>query len=278
MDALLRQLRARLTPAFGKGEAEALLRIIFFHLKGWTPTDMAIHDDSDVSPFIRGEIDGIIRRLLDGEPIQYITGNTRFYGIEMLTRPGVLIPRPETAELVDIIVAENKAPDLPALDACTGTGCIAPALSRNLLFPQVTAVDFSDAAVALATENARKLHCPVHVVKADIFSWEPPEDSLDILVSNPPYVDESEKKDMKRNVLEHEPPEALFVPDEDPLVFYRRLCAIGIRSLAEGGRIYFEINPRHADSLVQMMKDSGFSDILIVNDIHGRKRFISATR
>lgn len=278
MDSIIKEMRGELIPVYGKGETEAIIRIIFKHLKGWSPVDIALHDDADVSDFVRSEIRSIIERLLKHEPIQYIVGETEFYGLNIKVKPGVLIPRPETAELVDIIVDENKDSDLRVLDACTGSGCIALALSRNLRFPKILAVDISEDAFLQAGENAKLLHCDVEIRKADIFRLSLPDDSLDIIVSNPPYVGESEKKDMTAEVLDYEPSLALFVPDDDVLRYYRRLYTAGRDWLVAGGKIYFEVNPLHAVKLADEMRDSGYSDVEIINDIHGRQRFIKAEK
>lgn len=278
MEKTLAWMRRELLPVYGRGETEAIVRIIFCKLKGWSPVDMALHTDADVSDFLRSEIDAILKRLKRHEPIQYIVGEAYFYGLDLLVSPGVLIPRPETAELVDIIVSGNRRPDLRVLDVCTGSGCIALALARNLPFPQISAIDISPVAVKIARENAERLHCKIDIIEGDIFSYTPASSSLDIIVSNPPYIGESERAGMDKNVLEYEPSEALFVSDDDPLRFYARICAIGLTALTSGGRIYFEINPRHADMLASNMMSMGYCDAEIIRDMHGKKRFIKAVR
>lgn len=271
-------LRRRLTPKFGEGETRAIIRLIFHHLKGWNATDLVINEDKPLSEFTLRRIEEIVARLFNDEPIQYITGEAYFYGMDLSISPGVLIPRPETEELVDLVVKQNQTPDLRILDACSGSGAIAIALARNIPFASVDALDLSDKAVELSTLNARKLKAKINVLKEDIFNYNPPRESLDIIVSNPPYIDESEKSAMQPNVLLYEPHEALFVPDSDPLVFYRRIADIGSDALRPGGKIYFEINPRHADQLVVLLKEKGFREPEIHLDIHGRKRFLSAIR
>lgn len=273
---VIRGLRQSLAPHYGDREAEAMIRMIFAHLKGWSPVDLIINENKPLSPFIVGQVHEIARRLMNDEPIQYIVGTAYFYGMDFLVGPGVLVPRPETEELVDLVVNANKRPDLRVLDACSGSGCIAIALSRNLPFSQVTALEKSEQAADYLRRNAEALHARIEVVEDDIFNYEPAAGSLDIIVSNPPYIDTSERGGMDRNVLDYEPSEALFVPDDNPLLFYRRIAAIGCRALAPGGRIYFEINPRHADGMRALMEGLGYDDIDIVLDIHGKKRFLSA--
>lgn len=274
---LIRGLRDALTEIYGAGEARAMTRLVFTRLKGWNTADLIIHEGEEVSDYIRGKVADILRRLQAGEPIQYILGEAYFYGMDFKVAPGVLIPRPETEELVDMIVKEERGSDLRVLDVCTGSGCIAIALSRNLLFPRVTAIDVSEEALRIAEENAKALKADIDFIHADIFKWEPDPESFDIIVSNPPYIDESEKSGMDRNVLDYEPALALFVPDSDPLLFYRRIAELGRTALAPGGRIYFEINPRHADDLVSLMESLDYQNIQIVKDIHSRPRFLSAS-
>ncbi len=273
----LRKLREILRPLYGNGETEAIIRIMFHYLKGWNTVDIIMHEDASLSPFIKSEIDAILKRLVKHEPIQYITGEARFHGMEMKVTPDVLIPRPETDELVDIIVADaGETEDLRVLDIGTGSGCIAIALARSLRFPTVTAVDISDAALAVARENASNLKANVSFIKEDILTVSP-EGIFDIIVSNPPYIDESEKSGMEPNVLDYEPKIALFVPDDNPLLFYKRIAEIAVRKLSPAGKLYFEINPRHADELSRYLTDCGFDDVQVIRDSFGKLRFIKAT-
>ena len=275
MKDTLQKLRASLVPLYGKGEAEAIIRLMFHHLKGWNLTDILIHQDSELSEYMKGEINRILERLLRSEPIQYIVGEARFQGMNLKIRPGVLIPRPETEELVDIIVDENKdKDDLRVLDVCTGSGCIAIALARNLPFSKVYAVDFSEVALEVAKENSELLKTKIRLIEGDIFNWEP-EGKFNIIVSNPPYVMDKEAVGMEKNVLDYEPHEALFVRDEAPLVFYDRISDIALTHLAPDGKLYFEINPLTASSLRGMLQSKGFRDISILLDSSGRQRFIS---
>ncbi len=272
---------ARLAPVAGEREARASLRMIFEAVKGWTPVDVAIKGGDPVSPFVIGKVDDIINRMLTHEPIQYILGEAWWYGLRLKVSPAVLIPRPETAELVDLIVKEfSGRSDLRVADICTGSGCIAIALARNLPFSQVTAIDISSDALAVARENAALLRTPsVTFLEAD--ATDPaslPSAGFDIIVSNPPYIAEDERGSMDKNVLLYEPHAALFVPDTDPLLFYRAIAAYGLTHLADHGRIFFEINPIYADRLAAHMRDAGWADVLLTRDIHGTYRFLSATR
>lgn len=271
-------LRNALRPIYGDRETEAIIRLIFHHLKGWSPTDIIIHEDDNLSDFTKSEISSIMHRLLNHEPIQYILGEARFHGLDFIVTPAVLIPRPETSELVDIICDRSAdAPDLRVLDIATGSGCIAIAIARTLPFPHVTAIDNSETALKVARENAARLKAKVDFIHADIFKWSPAPASLDIIVSNPPYIDESEKKDMDANVLDFEPASALFVPDDDPLLFYKRITDVALKALCPGGNLYFEINPLHAEELSRLVEGKGFSDVEIIKDSYGRDRFCIAT-
>lgn len=271
-------LKKRLAPVYGEGEAKAMVRLIFHHLKGWSATDIIVNGDRQVSPYIHSLIERIMKRILNGEPIQYVLGDVRFYGMDFKVNRNVLIPRPETEELVDMIVKENGRCDLRVLDIGTGSGAIAIALSRNLRFPRVTAIDISAEALEVAGENARRLHADIFLREKDIFTYMPPEDSYDIIVSNPPYIPEEEKEDMERNVLDYEPGLALFVPDSEPLLYYNRISEVAIRALAPGGKLYLEINPRFADALRGMLQETGLTDVEIFKDISHRQRFIRAEK
>lgn len=290
---VIADIRARLTPKYGDGEARAMVRVIFESLKGWSPVDLAIRQDEMVSDFICGKIDGVVTRLMEYEPIQLIFGWAGFYGLKLKVTRDTLIPRPETAELVDIIVKENQAKDLKVLDAGTGSGCIAIALARNLNFPQVTAIDISQKALDVAAGNASALHARITFLKADILSLSQNglADSsatgmvaagggpqFDIIVSNPPYIAEHEKAAMERNVLDFEPHQALFVPDDDPLIFYQAIMKAAVDGLlASGGRIYFEINPEYAGSLLKEAVQLGFTDAVLIRDTEGKQRFLKAS-
>lgn len=274
-----RLLRQELTPLFGSGEATSMARLIFHALKGWDTTDLVVHAPDQLSPFILSRIGEITDRLKQGEPLQYILGEGRFYGMTLEVTPATLIPRQETEELVELIVGEaGDTPDLRVLDIGTGSGAIAIALSRNLRFPKVDAVDISDEALKVAERNAQRLHARIRFMCEDIFRWMPRAGAYDIIVSNPPYICDKEKAGMERNVLDYEPHLALFVPDDDPLLFYRRIAEVGREALRDDGRIYFEINPEYADLLKTMMKANGYRDVRIAEDISHRARFLSAIK
>lgn len=283
----MRWIVSSLKDRCGEGEAKALGRIIFENLKGWSPVDLAIKANESLSEFMEGKIRAVVERLLNDEPIQYIFGVADFYGMKLKVTRDTLIPRPETAELVDIIVGENQRKDLRVLDIGTGSGCIAIALSRNLPFAEVSGIDISEGALAVAAGNASSMHAPVRFVHADILAAESDghyilpvglEGQFDIIVSNPPYIADSEKDSMERNVKDFEPSGALFVPDTDPLLFYRAILRYAGSHLASDGIVYFEINPRFASELRSLCVKSGFGDVSVMRDSYGQLRFISARR
>lgn len=271
--------KGRLTPLYGTREADWMMRIIFQHLKGWNQVDLIVKGDLTVSEFMQGKADAIIERLLRHEPLQYIIGEAYWHGMNLKVTPAVLIPRPETSELIDIIVSDNQRTDLRVLDACTGSGCIAVALAVNLPFPRVSAFDISTKAIEVARENAEARKVKIDFTVADALKRLPYDDeSVDILVSNPPYIAEGEKADMDKNVLEYEPHTALFVPDSDPLEFYTPLAKEGLRILSPEGRLYFEINPLFAAQLAESLRSMGWQDVEILTDMHGKKRFATARK
>lgn len=271
-------LRDALAKKYGRREAEALARLVVMTLKGWTLPQLLADENRQASDFLRGRAGEVLDGLLNDMPVQYALGCASFYGLNLKVGPGVLVPRPETEELVDLIVKENREADLRVLDLCTGSGAIALALARNLPFSRVEGVDISPQALAYARENMQALKTKVEFIEGDVFRLDFDPGSYDIVVANPPYVDESEKQDMEANVLNYEPHSALFVPDDNPLVFYRRITSVAEECLKPGGRIYFEINPRHWEGVVALLEGEGFADVEIINDVHGRKRFAKARK
>ena len=193
----LRRLRTELSPLYGKREAEAMIRLIFSHLKGWRPVDIVLHEDDTLTDYMHRKVSEILSRLKKHEPLQYILGQARFFGRDLKVTPAVLIPRPETEELVQLALGRlGSRRDLHLLDACTGSGCIAVALARNLPFPEITAIDLSAGALGVARENARALRVKVDFVQTDALSLEEgslPGEPWDAIVSNPPYIGEMER-------------------------------------------------------------------------------------
>ena len=275
-------IASQLQAAYPPDEAEALAWWIAEELSGHTRTEL-LFGCKDTT-FLRNT-QTIIDRLLHFEPIQYIFGHTIWNGLDLKLTPATLIPRPETAELVERInnlqIFKSSNPQIHLLDVGTGSGCIAIALKKAHPEWQVTGIDISPEAIAVAKENARRNNVSVNFQVADIFSDEIEEtftfhlSPFTLIVSNPPYICESEKKDMRPNVLNYEPASALFVPDSDPLLFYRRIASLfsPFRG-TEGAYLFFEINESYASELSAMLSGLGYTDIQVTKDIYGKDRII----
>jgi release factor glutamine methyltransferase len=268
-------LRRELSELYYEKEIDSVTNIILKTLFGLNRLHQLSEPGVVVTPEIRSRIVEISSELKTGKPVQYILGETEFYDIYLKLNQHVLIPRQETEELVDIIIRENKDLRGRIIDFATGSGCIAIALAKNITGAVLTATDISEEALALASENALLNGVNITLVRADLTAPFPATITpFDIIVSNPPYVMESEKKFMHRNVLGFEPHISLFVPDNDPLLFYRHLLKISGIALNRGGKVYFEINEAMGNDLEKLMKESGFSEIKIIRDLNGKERII----
>lgn len=278
MNKIVAYIRSRLQPYYTAEEVSALLRIVCCDLLGQAPTDYYLGKDIALSPKKEQELEDILQRLSRFEPLQYIEGRTLFLGREFWVAPGVLIPRPETEELVELMLKEIPA-DARILDVGTGSGCIAISLAKELPDALVTAWDVSPEALSVARANARKLQADVRFVECDVLACQVDEVGLyDVIVSNPPYVTEAEKADMEPNVLQWEPSLALFVPDDDPLRFYRRIAVLGRDMLADGGRLYFEINRAYGREMVEMLRTMGYVGVRVEKDLSQNDRFVIAEK
>lgn len=278
METTIRKIKETLKNDFSASEINSIIRIIFGKLKNYSQVDIIMHKNDELSPFIKTKVDEVLERLLKHEPIQYIFNEAYFQGFTLKVTPHTLIPRPETEELVDIITKENKKSDLHILDIGTGSGAIAIALARALPFPVVDAIDISEEALQVAKDNAESLKAKVNFIKADILCATPPVESYDIIVSNPPYIADSERSAMEDNVLKYEPHTALFVPDSDPLRFYRAITLYAAKALKPKGRIYFEINSRFGKETASILSQNGFQDISVIKDMYGLDRFVTASK
>ena len=258
-------------------EVQAMIRIICEDVFNYDPVDVALRQESELPDFAPERISDIISRLRRHEPLQYIVGTALFHGHKFKVTPAVLIPRPETEQLVDLIVDENTAADLRVLDMGTGSGCIAISLARALKFAQVDAFDISQDALAVARENAANLKVKVRLFQSDMLAPQPTA-RYDIIVSNPPYICWSERESMERNVLDYEPGQALFVLDNDPLLFYKAIAPYAAQSLERGGRLYLEINQRCGNEVKRLLEDCGLDEVRIIEDSFGRVRFAAAVR
>ena len=267
-----------LTPLYGEGEAKAIARMVYEVRYGLTFTDLCIGKDTQLSADDQAELEEIAQRLERHEPIQYVLGKAEFMGEWYDVEPGVLIPRPETEELVRWIVL--KETPATVLDIGTGSGCIAITLAAMYPKATVTAWDISEKALEVARKNAKHLAVNVNFEQVDILanSQQPKANSYDIIVSNPPYICNKEREAMEQNVLDYEPHTALFVPDDDPLLFYRAIAEYGTKALKPDGWLYFEINPLYAEPLRELLSAMSYHDIECKTDQYGKQRFIRARR
>ena len=271
----IEQLKSGLAGVAEPQEVQAMIRVICEDVFHYDQVDVALRQESELPDFAPQRIADIIARLRRNEPLQYIVGHALFHGHQFKVTPAVLIPRPETEQLVDLIIDENPASDLRVLDMGTGSGCIAVSLARALKFAQVDALDVSRDALEVARENAVALKTKVRFFESDMLSPQPPG-RYDIIVSNPPYICWGEREAMESNVKDYEPGQALFVPDNDPLLFYKAIAPYAAQSLARGGRLYLEINQRFGNEVKRLLEDNGFDEVRILEDIFGKARFAAA--
>lgn len=278
MNATDLYIRKALQEYYSKQEAANLSRIICCEMLGQSTVDYYLGKDIILSSKEAQELESILLRMSNFEPMQYVQGFAHFLGRTFRVAPGVLIPRPETEELVERMLKEI-ASDARILDVGTGSGCIAVSLSKELPEAQVTAWDISEEALAIARENNEMWQASVQFLLCDVLTCQPTaQERYDVIVSNPPYILEAEKQDMERNVLDWEPSLALFVPNTDPLRFYRRIAELAQEMLEPGGRLYFEINRAFGEATVVMLCEQGYSNVHIQKDISGNDRFVIAER
>jgi release factor glutamine methyltransferase len=281
-DATLQQIRSYLERELRKihseREASAITRLILEHT-GFTTAVLLMEPSRRPGSEILTQIKEIVADIHTGRPIQYILGYTYFMDLRIEVDEQVLIPRPETEEMVTQILRHQPSPPARIIDLGTGSGCIALALKRQYPDASVTGVDLHPGILGLAERNAHLNQLDVHWIVGDMTG--PSLDitgPADLLVSNPPYVRESERIHMKANVLDYEPPEALFVPDADPLFFHRSIAGLGPALLNPGGRVWVEINESLGDETACLFSDLGYRHVNIIRDIHEKERFISAVR
>ena len=285
-----------------EGEAKAVALMLLEKVAG-LPTAKALIADGNDLLCRRQSLLELAARVAQGEPVQYVLGEADFCGLTLKVKPGVLIPRPETEELVNWIVetlhtkqsvvnCQLSTVNCQLLDIGTGSGCIAVALAKKLKEAEVEAWDVSDDALEIARENAKRNGVQVKTSKVDVLDINAnsnsqlstvnfqlsPLTSYNIIVSNPPYICEEEKAEMERNVLEHEPRLALFVPDDDPLLFYRRIAELGLSLLKEKGLLFFEINRRFGEEVVKMLQGKGYREVELRQDMFGNDRMVKAIK
>lgn len=274
-DSLRLELQRRLANLLGEGEARAVTMLLFEHIGGLSTVDVLTGRDAELPEETKEKLRAAARRVEQGEPVQYVIGKTVFMGMELEVNMAVLIPRPETEDLVRLLISENKGQnDGKVLDIGTGSGCIALAVKRQMPDTRVTAWDVSEKALEVARRNALKNGLDVEFQLNDILLPQQPAGRFDIIVSNPPYVCISEAAEMERQVLDYEPHTALFVPDDDPLRFYRAITLFARQHLNTDGKIYFETNRAYAADVAELLKNNGFIEVQVVNDQFDNQRIV----
>lgn len=257
---------------YDERESKSLYYNILIKILDCDMTTLLMKGDDLMTPEKESWFREIIDRLKAGEPIQYILGDCYFHGNRFFVSPDVLIPRPETEELVDWILKEDAFHSL--LDIGTGSGCIAISLKKERSSAEIYAMDISEKALSIAKKNALLNDAPIHFIHDSILSPRTSNQTYDIIVSNPPYILQKEKAAMHKNVLEHEPHLALFVDDEEPLLFYKKIAEYGIHHLTEQGLLFFEINALLGKETKEMLEEYGYQDVVIKTDINGKERMI----
>ncbi|MDR0973951.1 MAG: peptide chain release factor N(5)-glutamine methyltransferase [Prevotellaceae bacterium] len=276
MNSIRRLIDRELADYYSPDERNALAKYIGCDLLGLSLVEYYADKDMILSAERQTKLHTIIRRLRLYEPLEYIAGSTEFCGLRLQVSPSVLIPRPETSELVELIVKQRPAVRR-VLDVGTGSGCIAIAIASQLPQAYVEAWDISEDALSVARTNADSLRVPVTFRHVDVLTEAPVCEPFDVIVSNPPYIARSEAAQMAHNVLDWEPNNALFVPDEDPLLFYRRIGEIGKRLLsANSGALYLEINQRFGHETQTLLYRLGYTDVQLLRDMSGNDRFVIA--
>jgi release factor glutamine methyltransferase len=278
------QLATALKPVYGENETGQIVRMLFEHFCGISGASLALQKNDQLPPEDYAKLLRALQQLLDHIPVQYILGHTWFYNLSFEVSPAVLIPRPETEELADIIVTRSALAYVRdgcrLLDIGTGSGCIAVALKKALPGWQVSACDISEDALQVARRNADHAGAHISFFSADVLRWKdwPDAGSYHLIVSNPPYICEREKSQMEANVLDHEPALALFVPDDDPLIFYRAIAEFSTSRLLQHGTLCLEINEHFGAEMVDLLNSLGFSDVDLRKDYRGKDRFVIAVK
>ncbi|MBR3682759.1 MAG: peptide chain release factor N(5)-glutamine methyltransferase [Tidjanibacter sp.] len=265
-------------PLYDHPEPVAVAERICADLYGFDRFGMTLMPSAEVEGFDEEAFEQVCTRLAEGCPVQYVVGHTEFCDLRFAVREGVLVPRPETEQLVRLVAEKHPNGGVRLMDIGTGSGAIAVSLAKLIEGARVTAVDVSEDALAVASANAAANDAEVEFVRADIFAYEPAPESLDVVVSNPPYIPESERAQMARNVVGYEPSLALFVPDESPIVFYERIADVARVALVAGGALYFEVHERYASEVAECLVGRGFVEVEVIEDFFSKPRIVSARK
>lgn len=274
----IKSIIQQLNDRYDEREANNIANLLLAHFYKLDRTAAVLNQGFFTKPNIETQLEQAVTELNNHRPIQHILGTVEFYGCEIKVDHHALIPRPETEELVDWIVAENKADEPVIVDIGTGTGCIPIALKKKIPRAKISAIEVSATALALAKENTKANRVEVDFIELDILKNDLPNEHLDLIVSNPPYIPENDKGGMDSNVLTFEPHLALFVSDDDPLIFYRRISELAIQHLNIGGMLYFEIHERYGKEMVKLVEDIGFTNVKLKQDLQGKDRMLQAQK
>ncbi len=270
----IQKIEGAISALYDSREATAVARQVVCRRCGYNFSQLVVHYDDEVQI---PDLESIVAELAAARPVQYVLGEAEFCDLDFTVSEGVLIPRPETEELVEWVASGAKR-GVRILDVGTGSGAIAVALAKKVEGAEVVAVDISDEALRVAAENVARHSANVTLVKADALGDMTHLGQFDIIVSNPPYIPQSDIAAMHRNVVDYEPHTALFVADSDPLCFYRSIAQNGVKMLREGGSLYFEIYERFGAQMVKMLEEMGYSDSEVVKDVFGKERMVWSRR
>ncbi|PUZ24456.1 release factor glutamine methyltransferase [Chitinophaga costaii] len=283
IQAAFARVSQALQPLYETREAQNIAHMILEHITGFSKLDRILHKDQSLPPEQEQALDAATTALLQGQPVHYVTGRSWFYGMEFIVNEQVLIPRPETEELVEWIVKEVKAAgskEVRMIDIGTGSGCIPIALKKELPLATIHAIDISAGALDIARENAHRLGTSIHFYLLNALDTAATQalPTFDIIVSNPPYILEEEKAGMMPQVVNFEPSLALFVPNDDALLFYRAIGILARQKLVSGGKLFFEINEAKGPETLELLTTLGFSRVTLKQDIFGKDRMILAIK
>ena len=273
---LYNQIVNKLVQIYNEDEARQLTKMLLEDVIGISFEKIMIDEEITLDESDKNLLDEKIDLLMKYHPIQYVLGKAYFYGREFIVNPCVLIPRQETEELINEILIDNKRPNLKILDIGSGSGCIGITLALELENPMVTALDIDESALEVTLQNAKQHEVNMDSILDDILLKDQLPEQYDIIVSNPPYVTEMEKKYLLNNVLDHEPYKALFVPDDNPLLYYKRIVLLAKKYIKPRGKLYFEINENYGPEVAKICEDENFTHIKLVQDINGKDRILKA--
>lgn len=277
---LFDELVTELEELYSQQEAINIVRLVFQEKLGLSRVDMALNKADEIDEKSRKLIFKIAEKLIEGQPVQQVIGNVHFLNCKLRVNKNVLIPRPETEELVHWVLKENTEEEISYLDIGTGSGCIAISIAKNKPESMVYAIDISQPALELAQINAISNTVEVDYINLDILNednWKKLKE-YNVIISNPPYVPENEKGRMHTNVLNHEPHMAIFVKDSDPLIFYKKITELATKHLQKGGKLYFEIHENYGNQVKKILAENDFTDISLRKDINGKFRFVRGVK